>query len=79
MTQKKSISILLVDDEVINLENVGHFLENHDFEVTKASNGKEALEQLSRSHFDLVITDLKMGDVDGLQVMKGGVSNCETG
>lgn len=70
MSEKSIITILLVDDEVINLQNVGHFLEQKGFEVTTAACGEEALGFLSRSHFDLVITDLRMGEVDGVQVMK---------
>ena len=70
MSEKNTIAILLVDDEAINIQNVGHFLEHQGFQVTTATSGNEALEQLSLSHFDLVITDLKMGDVDGVQVMK---------
>jgi DNA-binding NtrC family response regulator len=70
MMQNNSIAILLVDDEAINLQNVGHFLEDQGYLVTTAQNGTEAIELLSQSHFDLVITDLKMGDVDGVQVMK---------
>ena len=70
MSEEGNIEILLVDDEVINLQNVGHFLEKKGFKVTTAESGNKAVGLLSQSHFDLVITDLKMGDVDGVQVMK---------
>jgi DNA-binding NtrC family response regulator len=70
MSEGSNITILLVDDEVINLQNVGHFLEQEGYNVATAASGREALAILGRSHFDLVITDLKMGDVDGVQVMK---------
>jgi DNA-binding NtrC family response regulator len=70
MTDISNIAILLVDDEVINVQNVGLFLEQHGFHVTTAVSGNEAMNLLSQSHFDLVITDLRMGDVDGVQVMK---------
>ena len=70
MTDDTAISILLVDDELINLRNVSCFLEQQSFRVTTASSGSEAVEFLGRTHFDLVVTDLKMGDVDGVQVMK---------
>lgn len=70
MPNEKNITILLVDDEVINLQNVGHFLEQQGFKVTTATSGHEALGLLSQSHYDLVVTDLKMGDIDGVQVMK---------
>jgi len=70
MSDKNSIAILLVDDEEINVQNVGHFLEHQGFFVKTAISGNEALNLLNQSHFDLVITDLKMGDIDGVQVMK---------
>ncbi len=70
MSKEKSIAILLVDDEVINLQNVGHFLEQKGFVVTTAASGNEAIGLLSQTHFDLVVTDLKMEDIDGVQVMK---------
>ena len=70
MSKENTITILLVDDEVINLQNVGHFLEQQGFKVTTAASGNEAIGLLSQSHFDLVVTDLKMGDIDGVQVMK---------
>ncbi len=69
MSENNNIEILLVDDELINLQNVGHFLEQQGFRVTTAADGNEAIGQLSKSYFDLVITDLKMGDIDGVQVM----------
>ena len=70
MSKGSNITILLVDDEVINLQNVGHFLVQEGFDVATAASGREALAKLGESHFDLVITDLKMGDIDGVQVMK---------
>lgn len=70
MSEESTLSILLVDDEVINLQNVGRFLEQQQFRVITAASGNEAMVLLARSHFDLVVTDLKMGDVGGVQVMK---------
>ena len=70
MSDKNTITILLVDDEAISLQNVGHFLEHQGFQTTAATSGNEALGLLKQFHFDLVITDLKMGDIDGVQVMK---------
>ncbi len=70
MADNNSITVLLVDDEPINLQNVGRFLEQKGFVVSTAASGREALTLLTRTHFDLVITDLKMGDIDGVEVMK---------
>lgn len=70
MLDKNKIKILLVDDEVISLQNVGHYLENQGFQITTTETGTEALELLNKQHFDLVITDLKIGDIDGVQILK---------
>ena len=63
-------TILLVDDDPFILEGIGEDLENQGFKVTRAASGDRALELLTGSNFDLVITDLVMEDVDGLQVLK---------
>lgn len=70
MPDKHDITILLVDDEAISLQNISHFLQQNGFTISSATNGTEAITLLRQSHFDLVITDLKMGNVDGVQVMK---------
>ena len=63
-------TILLVDDDPFILEGIGEDLENQGFKVTRAASGDRALELLTGSNFDLVITDLVMEDVDGIQVLK---------
>lgn len=70
MSELNDIKILLVDDEIINLENINHFLTQQGYNVQTASSGGEAVAKLSQGKYDLVITDLKMGDVDGVQVMR---------
>jgi len=70
MTNSKKIHILVVDDEKINLKNLCHILDKAGYITTPANSGSEAIQQLEESPFDLVITDLKMGDIDGFQVMK---------
>lgn len=70
MSTEATISILLVDDEIISLQNVGHFLGQKEYSVTTAAGGSQAIALINERAFDLVITDLKMPDVDGVQVMK---------
>ncbi len=70
MSKEAAISILLVDDEIISLQNIGHYLRQKGYTVTVAASGSEALSLIDHKVFDLVITDLKMPDVDGVQVMK---------
>lgn len=63
-------SILLVDDEENILASIGWVLEKNNFEVTTATNGREAIDILRVRRYDLVITDLIMPRVDGIAVLK---------
>ena len=63
-------SILLVDDDPFILEGIGADLESQGFELTEAASGDRALAILAEQKFDLVITDLVMENVDGIQVLK---------
>ena len=63
-------SILLVDDEAIILESLGRDLEAEGYEVATANNGEGAIGMLQQQRFDLVITDLMMEGLDGIQVLK---------
>ncbi len=62
--------ILLVDDDPFILESIGKYLDNKGYDVTTAENGEKAIELLKDSVFDLMITDLVMGEIDGIQVLK---------
>ena len=61
--------ILIVDDEKITLRNLGHILKKQGLEVTTSQSGARALQLLEEREFDLLLTDLKMPKVDGLQVL----------
>jgi len=63
-------SILLVDDEENILASIGWVLEKNNFRVTTATNGRQAIDLLRVNHYDLVITDLIMTEVDGIAVLK---------
>ncbi len=67
---KEQIRILLVDDEIINLENIRHYLIKQGYSLQIAENGYIAMELIDNHLFDLIITDLKMEGVDGCQVME---------
>ncbi len=66
----ENYSILLVDDDPFILEGIGADLEAQGFEVTDADSGDRAVEWLAQKKFDLVITDLVMENIDGIQVLK---------
>ena len=63
-------TILLVDDDPIIIIGTGRDLERNGYEVTTANDGEEAVELLNKSSFDLVLTDLVMGQIDGIGVLK---------
>jgi len=62
--------VLLVDDEKSIRITLSAFLVKQGYKVEDAVNGKEAIEKLKTNFYDLVITDLKMKPMDGLDVLK---------
>ncbi|HCO11954.1 MAG TPA: response regulator [Desulfonauticus sp.] len=61
--------ILLVDDEKAFVEILTKRLTKRGFSVSRAYSGEEAIRLLRKEDFDLVILDLKMEDMDGLEVL----------
>ena len=61
--------MLVVDDEQIARTNLKHILVKEGYDVTTASNGAEAMGLLAAHRFDIILSDLKMGDVDGLALL----------
>lgn len=62
------LSILLVEDNQALAQQVLDFLSGKAMVMDYASNGKEALQLMAQSHFDLVILDLMLPDIDGYQL-----------
>lgn len=62
--------LLIVDDEKIALKNLEHVLKKEGYEVTATQSGANALALLEKQPFDVVLTDLRMEKVDGMQVLK---------
>jgi DNA-binding NtrC family response regulator len=62
--------LLLVDDEVGYLEVLSKRLAHRGYDVTTASSGAEAIRALRNWEFDLAVVDLKMEDMDGIEVLK---------
>jgi DNA-binding NtrC family response regulator len=61
--------VLLIDDESMVRKIVRKMLERSGHEVTEAENGRCGLEQLKRGSFDLVITDIIMPEVEGIELV----------
>jgi CheY-like chemotaxis protein len=67
MSQKAKV--LIVDDEPFNVDVLQQELEELDYQVITASNGKEALEQIKKHQPDLILLDLMMPVLDGFAVL----------
>ncbi len=64
-----SIRVLVVEDSPAMRAFVRAALEEGGFEVTEAGNGFEALRLLPRERFELVVTDINMPDIHGLELI----------
>ena len=62
--------VLVVDDEEIARTNLGYILRKEGHQVATAANGLEALEKVKAQEFDIILTDLKMEKMDGIQLLE---------
>ena len=65
-----NITILVVDDETALCNSIADILRYDGYHVSIASNGYEALEILNSTNIDLIITDVLMPEMDGLELSK---------
>jgi len=63
----KGLAILLADDVEVNRELAKAVLERYDHRITEATNGQEALHAYAAGRFDIVLMDVQMPEMDGLQ------------
>ncbi len=61
--------LLVVDDDRVGLKSLTRYLKKQGYAVTSAAGGREAETKLRKGCFDLVLTDLVMDEVDGLQLL----------
>lgn len=64
------IKLLLVDDEVAYVNVLSNRMGRRNIDVTKALSGTEGIQALRGKDFDIAILDLKMEDMDGLEVLR---------
>jgi DNA-binding response OmpR family regulator len=71
-TQKPGdpIRLLLVDDEKVFVDTLANRLKRRGFTVSKAYSGSDGIQLLRKQDYDVAIVDLKMEDMDGLEVLK---------
>ena len=65
-----SKSILLIDDDKLILMTVKRLLTREGYRVTVAFNGQAALRKMQDNGFDLIISDIKMPQMDGIETVK---------
>lgn len=68
--RKKTVRILIVDDEAIVRESLGNWFREEGYDVAVAASGKEALEKLAAESWDIYLIDIKMPGMDGLELQR---------
>lgn len=66
----KNAKILIAEDNQLSRENLAEILTMSDYDVKAVENGKQAIDALIQDKYDLIITDLKMPETDGLELLK---------
>ena len=62
--------ILVIDDEELVTESLKKLLKKSGYDVEIAKNGNEAIEKVRDENFDLIVSDIRMPDLDGVEVIK---------
>jgi len=69
-TKKSKAKILIIDDEKVIRSTIKEILEYEEFEVKEAEDGKVGLDQIAREKFDIILSDVKMPKMDGMELMQ---------
>ena len=64
------ITILLAEDDPLQRQQTGRILGELGHRVVQASNGREAVQIIKKQHVDMVLTDLKMPEMDGIELVE---------
>jgi DNA-binding NtrC family response regulator len=68
--QSIKYKLLMIDDEIAYVEVLSKRMLMRDIEVTVAHSGSEAIKAMRGRYFDVAILDLKMEDMDGIEILK---------
>ena len=68
--EQDTYNLLVVDDEEVIREGMSRILEAEGYHITTSASGRTAIEKIQERDFDVVITDLKMPGMDGIEVLK---------
>ncbi len=67
---ENTAKLLIIDDERIALKNLEHVMKKEGYDVTGTQSGPNAVKLLEEQAFDVVMTDLRMEKVDGVQILR---------
>lgn len=62
--------ILLIDDEELVLKSIEKFLKREGYEVVCVNNGEEAIKKVGELDFDLMVTDIRMPKLNGIEIIE---------
>ncbi len=65
-----TFKILIAEDEEITLKHLVNTLKREGYDVLGMRNGREALDAMSKEHFDVLITDIKMPEMNGIELLE---------
>ncbi len=63
-------SILIIEDEQLITKSLSRLLKKEGYNAVITNSGKEALEKIKEQDFDLVVSDIRMPDLDGIETIK---------
>lgn len=66
----KKETILIIEDESLIRDSFRYYLEDYDYRVLEAENGRAGLEKIRKHHPDLVLLDLRMPEMGGFEVLE---------
>jgi two-component system response regulator PilR (NtrC family) len=74
---EKTPHILVVDDELSMRELLEYMLKREGYQVTCAGDGRKAIKLLEKKQYDLLLCDIKLGDISGLDVLRASKKNSQ--
>ena len=70
MAERCPLAILLAEDNVFNQKLAMHLLEQMGYQADLAANGLEAIQSVERQHYDVILMDVQMPEMDGLEASR---------
>lgn len=70
MDQKYKESLMIVDDDPYVLESIASLLQEYGYQVTTCRSGFDALDRLDKTQFDVILSDIKMPEITGIELLQ---------